>query len=154
MNAVSAIKSELTLVNSLVAKVVRDGSVTDFEAKFFTLELTDYPGFESKTWTFTAVHTERVSEDKVVNKTITIIFPHNAESGDFPISDTNKGIYVDYVDTSDSEPFIHVAEKGAVILTLERRGDELNTICGKLDVTVSSYGEPSFLISGDIYYSK
>ncbi|MDN3219535.1 hypothetical protein [Pseudomonas nunensis] len=153
MNAVSAIKGELKQVNSFIAKIVRNGSVTDFDAKYFTLELTDYPGFEGRTWTLRAVHTERVSEDKIVNKTITIIVPYDAESGDFPISGTTKEIYVDYVDTSDSEPFIHVAEKGAVILILERRGDEVSTICGKLDVTVSSYGEPSFLISGDLYYS-
>jgi hypothetical protein len=140
--------------NHFSVKILRDGSVEVFEAKYFTLEPTDYPGIEGKTWTFTAVQQKKVGEDLVENKTITIIVPHDAETGTYPISDTDRKIYIDYVSTSDDEPYIHVAEKGMAILTFTRKGDEMCTISGQLDVTVDSHLVPPFKISGAFYYSN
>lgn len=153
MNAVSEFKV-IKQVNTCSAKILREGSVSDFEANRFSLEHTNYPEIEGETWTLSIVQMKKVPDDKVENRTITIVVPYSAEDGNFPITDTNKRIYFDFVDSSDSEPYIHVAEKGSVNLTFERKGAEVSTISGRFDVTVSDYNVPSFQISGSLYYSK
>lgn len=151
MNALA--KPQIRLVNSFTAKVVRNGDTEDFNAKFFTLELKDLPDLGGPYSVFSAEYTVKVDENRVDKKTITLALPEKSNSGEFFIPEEPKGLYIDYTDTSDPEPYIHTATKGTVILTLGYKGDELSSITGKLDVTVSDTDGQSFLISGDLAYS-
>ncbi|MFJ4246821.1 hypothetical protein [Pseudomonas sp. NPDC089741] len=151
MNAL--VKPQIRLVNSFTAKVLRNGDTEDFNAKYFTLELKDLPDLGGNYWVFSAEYTVKVDENRVDKKTITLALPEESKSGQFFIPDEPKGLYMDYTDTSDPEPYIHTATKGTVILTLGYKRDELSTITGKLDVTVSDTDGQSFMISGDLAYS-
>jgi hypothetical protein len=151
MNAL--VKPQIRRVNSFTAKIIRDGDIEDFNAKFFTLELKDFPDFEGRKWVFTAEHTVKNDENRIDKKTITLIFPESTVTGEFFIPIDPKGLSLDYVDTADLEPHIHIATKGTVVLTLTHKGDELSDIAGKLDVTVSDTDGRSFAISGVLSYS-
>jgi len=151
MNAL--VKPQIRRVNSFTAKVLRNGDTEDFNAKFFTLELKDLPDLGGRYWVFTAEYTVKVDENRVDKKTITLALPEESSSGEFFIPDDPKGLYIDYTDTSDPEPYIHTATKGTVILTLGYKGDELSNLSGKMDITVSDTDGQSFISPGSLTYS-
>jgi len=151
MNAL--VKPQIRRVNSFTAKVLRNGETEDFNAKFFTLELKVLPDLGGRYWVFAAQYTVKVDENRVDKKTITFALPEESNSGEFFIPEEPKGLYIDYTDTSDPEPYIHTATKGTVILTLGYKGDELSEISGMMDVTVSDTDGQSFMISGSLTYS-
>ncbi|TMU80611.1 hypothetical protein FGA82_09005 [Pseudomonas fluorescens] len=138
-------------INSFTAKILRN-ETQDFNANYFKLERGEYPGFEGIQWTLIAAQIDRIGE-RVDTKTITLIFPEDTASGTFFIPEATKGLSIDYVDSSDAEPYIHLATKGAVFLTITRKGDEVSEVSGNFDVTVSDANDTSFKISGEVRYN-